>query len=116
MPDITAEEAARTLLENVDLWAEYALGAKDFVSSVPAIFRTSAPRNTTLLDEFYEMHRSFMRGNVSEVTWSDAKNALKMLMSTAWFQELWESREAGYSEEFSEVIRAARTSVAARHR
>ena len=116
MPDITPEEAARTLLENIDLWAEYALGVKDFTPSVPAIFRKSAPQNTTLLDEFYEMHRSFMRGKLSEVTWNDAKNALKMLMSTAWFREQWQSREADYSEEFSEVIRAARTNVAARPR
>jgi hypothetical protein len=116
MPDITPEEDARTLLENVDLWAQYALGAKDFASSVPATFRRSAPPNPTLLDGFYEMHRSFMRGAVSEVTWNEAKNALRMLMSTTWFREKWKSRETDYSEEFSEVIRATRTNVVTRPR
>jgi hypothetical protein len=116
MPEITPESAARTLLENIDLWAEYALGAKDFASSVPVTFRTSTSRNPTLLDEFYEMHRSFMSGAVSEVTWNDAKSALRMLMRTTWFREEWESRETNYSEEFSKVIRAARTNVATRPR
>jgi hypothetical protein len=116
MPELASEAAARTVLENIDLWVEYALSAKDFVPAAPDGYCASLERKATVLDDFYEIHRWFMSGAVSEITWNDAKKALGILISTTWFRNQWELRKAQCSEEFAHVIQDACTSVVTRRR
>lgn len=112
MAEVTAEQAARALLRNIDLWAEFALGPADFTSSAPNRLLVSAAQRNPLLDEFCGIYRSFLTGAISDATWYDTKRGFKMVLSTAWFQNHWKSWQADYPEGFCKVIRELSPNVA----
>jgi hypothetical protein len=105
MPDMIPDDALRSLVENIDLWAEHVLGHKDFDRRAAAEFHTTDPHTAALLDTFYKIHCSFRSGTVCDVTWSGVRRALRTLMSTAWFRSHWELRQAEFPEEFRALMR-----------
>lgn len=101
MSELTSQ-AALALIDQIELWREFAFGHKDVWPGTRAA--RNEPRRSELLERLHELYRAHSGGILSEQLWARFLGVLPALLATTQFKAQWDSEQARFPEDFRALM------------